>query len=525
MAWTHKYVDSALGTGDNDGSTPANSWRGTSAIKVGFETDHDAETICWFRRTSAYDEGVVELDVDIVPITDGSPDLPVIFAAWPMDAKALTQADWTNGSTTVDNVVGATLTRNAYQARMITAPDGNKYFITMITDANTLIIDREYSGPTVTGVSGACSIDVDEFFDIRPQAGIDAGWDADADGRPTIDFNNEVIQLRVENDDYLIFSGFDMYDSSDGEGVFSLRINRISKVISCLFKQNSQNARVLNTRGQESIYVNITVEGSGAGSSQTAFNFDAPGFVKIYNAAIYNMGDNGLRCSGMMFLSNVNIGVEQPNGDNDIGMLSVSNLTGIDVKLGGTNGYVDNSFLNTTGSTCKFENFGKVLGEHKAFHSVITSSEKVAVTSTNANKKLSDDVLKISPNRNFQFHTYFSGGYETIFDGSFELSAGSKTIRFWLFNDLGQTLNDTTAKDNVFLRATYVNSFDDSTEYTMVEAFSTQIDILDAADADDWDYLEVVVNPSTASKIRIELCCSVYNATTYFLIDPKPVIT
>ncbi len=94
-----------------------------------------------------------------------------------------------------------------------------------------------------------------------------------------------------------------------------------------------------------------------------------------------------------------------------------------------------------------------------------------------------------------------------------------------MYNDLGQTINDISPTENVYLRAYYVDSYDDTTEYTMTEAFSTQIDILDAASADDWDYLSVVVNPAVASKVRVQLIVSIYDASDVFLIDPMPVVS
>ena len=86
------------------------------------------------------------------------------------------------------------------------------------------------------------------------------------------------------------------------------------------------------------------------------------------------------------------------------------------------------------------------------------------------------------------------------------------------------TLNDTTATDDIYLQAEYVKSYDDTSEYTQAIATSTEIDILDAADADDWDYLEVTVNPATESKVRLWLKISKYETDDIF-IDPQVVIS
>ena len=526
------FVDTVLASGADDGSSFDAAKRGTSGMKTGFEVDHAEGTFVIFRRRCAYDEGVVGLNADIAPTADGTSSSPVYFMSWPRAAIAnttLTQADWTNGSTTVDNVVGVSLTRTAHQARWCTAPNGKKYFITQVVDSNTFKIDREYSGTTVTGTDGLFAIDADPFYDYC-QAIDDSAWtikktdwNADADDLPTIDFNNEAYQLDIAGDHYLYAQGFNFIDSADTSGMLILNSSSKITIRNCLFKQNSSNTPLLVFNGGANSVVDFTIEGSGAGSSQRGLRTTLAGDYLLKNGAIYNCGLCGLQPTGIINLNNVNVGVEIANAAEDVQGSYGGFVKGKDVKLGGTNGYF--TYLTSNPAKMVIENFDKILGQHKTYHPYMGTSENIAVTSTNANKKLSDTVLKITPNINLPFSINTPEWYQTIFDGSFELASGSQTIKFWLFNDLGQTLNDTTAKDNIYLRATYVDSYDDTTEYTQVEAFSTEIDILDAADADDWDYLEVTVNPSTASKVRVQLIVSVYDAAGYFLIDPKPVIT
>jgi len=527
------WVDTALGAGGDDGTTPADSKRGTSAIKTGFEVDHNAGVICWFRRTSAYDEGVVGLNADIAPTADGTAALPVYFMAWPRAAipdTEITEGDWTNGNTTVDNIVGINCTRTAHQARWATAPNGKKYFITRVVDANTIIIDREYAGGTVNGVGGKFQINQDWNYQMSrndPQLAlaIAAGWDADAHDLPTIDFNDESYNLVVSGDNYLVFSGFNGIDSLDGNGIFYASSGIKTLFKSILFKQNASNAPCVSYSTSKLYMDEFTIEGSAAGTNQNGVGapFGNHGIARLKNGAIYNMGNHGVAINyGTVKLTNINIGVEIENVDDDISLRSAgSNISGMDVKLGGNNGYVLFD-ASTPGEYARFENYGKILGDqHSWFYS--GEWERIAVTSTNANKKLSDYVLRVTPNGNQPF--VLEEWKQIIFDGSFELSAGAQNIKFWLFNDLGATINDDTAKDNVFLRAPYVDDYDDSSKYTMLNAYSTEIDILDAADADDWDSLSVAIIPDTASKVRVQLMCGVYSAAGVFLIDPEPVVT
>ncbi len=599
MAWTPKYVSSALGSGGNDGSTPADALRGTSAIKTGLETNWAAEIKVYYRRTSEYDEGVVGLNADIAPTDDGTAALPCYHIGWPRAAipnTTITEGVWTNGSRLVTGVVGITPGLRAHGARWATAPNGKKYLITAVlwefdidgmaagaefavgeiltnttqtkkgkvwaftdnadttgtiqavVDSSTawvnndnitsdgggdaelsenataigFIIDREYAGSTVSGTNGKFQIDADEDYADRPQAGIDAGWDADSHDLPKIDFNDEAYQLIISSDNYFSIRNFYFENSADANGIVYASNGLAVEFIGCIFKQTAQNTPVFGTRYILNATTRFIIEGAGTGSAQVGvYTLTSFAFLNLMDGAIYNCGDIGIdRAQGDVTLNNVNVGSEISNGDDDIYVFG--KVVAKDVILGGTNGYVQYTTSDIIHKSIQIENYQKVLGNHKAWFFGGTW-ESIAVTSTAANKKLSDTVLKITPDYNY---TPSVDDWKTvIFDGEFALSSGSQTIKFWIYNNLGQTLNDTTAKDNIYLKATYVDSYDDTTEYTNIEAFSTEIDIADAADADDWDYIQVTVNPATASKVRVQLIWSGYDATDYLLVDPEPVIS
>jgi hypothetical protein len=117
---------------------------------------------------------------------------------------------------------------------------------------------------------------------------------------------------------------------------------------------------------------------------------------------------------------------------------------------------------------------------------------------------------------------------DVAFTHEFEATTAAKTYKYWIYNDTGETLNDTTAKDDIWLKVEYVKAYDDTSEYVIAEEYSTEIDIADAADADDWDYLSVAsVTPAVASKVRVTCCVSYYNAlaTKNIFVDPAVVVT
>jgi len=72
---------------------------------------------------------------DILPIYDGTASSPIRIIGWPRAAipnTTITQADFTNGSKVIDNVVGITINRQKHTNRYITAPDGKQYHITAV---------------------------------------------------------------------------------------------------------------------------------------------------------------------------------------------------------------------------------------------------------------------------------------------------------------------------------------------------------------------------------------------------------
>jgi hypothetical protein len=89
---------------------------------------------------------------------------------------------------------------------------------------------------------------------------------------------------------------------------------------------------------------------------------------------------------------------------------------------------------------------------------------------------------------------------------------------------MGVTLNDTHAKENIWLKLAYIDSYDDTTEYTTKEIFSAEIDIAARADATDWDSLTIASHtPAVAGWAILELFVSKYVASGQIYVDPKYV--
>ena len=533
MADTNYYIDVGLASGDDDGSTPANAWKLMAAAgKCMLYASFNAATrnLVWIRRTSVHTMGA-----DIALADDGTADKPILFIGWPRPAipnTTITEGDWTNGSTQVDNVVGITLDREQHCGRYVTAPDGGQYQITRIgynaaggAVADMLLIDREYAGSTVTGTDGKFQIEADEDYANRPQAGIDAGWDADAIDLVMFDGNSDVGNIVGSGDNYYGIKNVIFKDTADANGMIYLSTGILFLLEGCIlaFDDNALNNRFLDLRNIAILINRCILCGGGASQASQRLIQAQEAHLEINNSAIYNAGDNGLYLIDSPFtLNNVNIGIEAANIDADIYATGLINIKGVGVLFGGTNGDISfNDSFQT--SIINIENYQKILGSHKTF---FPGGEYIstAVSGETPNKKLSDTVLKITPN--LTGYTYSEQDLKVKIPlGEINADAGSQTFKFWIYNGLGVTLNDGNALANFNLAAEYVSSYGDTTAYTMSIIRSAEHTIAVPADADDWDYLSVTPTIAIESKIRLWLEISVYSAAGNLIVDPQVVIT
>ena len=444
---------------------------------------------------------------------------PAIFIGWPRDTLAITSATWTNDSTTVDLILPASMTWETVCGRWITGPDGFDYLITLVTDTNTFTIDRPYTGTTVTLTDGAASIKADELPQGVSEPTDTAIGSADSDGLALIDFNDGNFKLALSGDDYNQFWNLEIKDSTNSSGLINVYGSVSPFFNGLLLQQSTQSDPIFYLMFGDGAEINrFIIKGSGAGGTQRGIAFAGYGAgAKIHNGAIYNLGDSGffLDRTSYIEMNNINIGVEVANGNDDIYMNNSGYhiISGRDVKMGGTNGDVSGGLF---WYSVKIVNPQKVFGSYKQFDRGVTL-EKVAVTDTNANKKLSDNVIEIILNTGNTYQFKEIGQKIKVFESRKTYDAGTYNIKVWIYNDTGNTLNDTTYADDILLRcrSEAAGYGDATTEYVSKWYYSDEIDILDAADADDWDYLQadsVVVDVNDA-KIYCEVLVSTYDAS------------
>jgi len=359
------YVDSNSGDDEDNGTTQALAW---ATLENALEVESlAAGDIVWVRRTHVEYSG--SPTSDLYPAAIGEVGNYVRIIGWPRAAlpdTTITSASWTNGSTTVDLVVGVTLSRTEHCGRWATAPNGSKFLITRIIDSNTLIIDREYSGTGVSAANGKFQIEAYEDFSGKP-ADID-GWDSDADDLPVLDFNGTAYKLNLSRT-YAEMCNFEVINSISTTGVVYLANN--SKIVGFLIS-STYNWYVLYSNGNSCIDRTV-VTGNATGSSQAGFR----GEGILTNLAIYNMGGYGIHYTGPAVLNNVNVGVEQVNAQADIYGADI--IRGVDVKLGSTT-KIEFGGVNTEDlEGVKIENYQKVLGDHVSVYNNIMVISKGVV--------------------------------------------------------------------------------------------------------------------------------------------------
>ena len=528
MAYKCWFVDTTLGTGNDDGTTMDDAWQSLATALAYSGFDITKVNVIFIRRVSSH-----TMVANILAADDGTAAFPIIFMGWPRAAHFVLSSDWTNGSTAVV-IDDADMDRSKHQGRYITGPDGFQYLITKVTDASNIVIDREYAGGTLANQAVTISADEDYAADMGTKYDFDdsawtikeAAYDADADDLPLIDGNSAAYNISFIADRFYQFRYIEALNCADTDSMFYCITGGVMMFLGCLIKA-AVNGNITELRDNFIYLKRVIIEGSGSGSSQHGV-YRYSGLLYISDCAIYNCGGYGIvNIKSKIYLDNVNIGVEVENALEDISTMAYpsSQYIGKDVKLGGNNGYVKNDNINLGSQVNVFiENYQKVLDAHRTW---FTGGyyEKAAVSGEVCNEKLSADVLKIVPNvADFEF--FDAEHHVCIMETEIEADIGSQTFGFWVFNDMAATINDITAQDDIWLEVEYVAGYDDTSEYVQAKVISTLIDIIDwGADADDWTLLSATINPAVASKVRCKIYWSKYSAAGTFFIDPQVVIS
>ncbi len=207
------FVSSADGNDGDNGTTMDLAWATVEhALEAG---GLNAGDYVFVRRT--HDEDPAG---DINPVYDGTPSNPIYTMGWPRPAipnTTITEGDFTNGSTIVDNVVGITPSRTPHTARYITGPDGEQYMLTAVLwEAG---VDGMAGGAEYTVGTRATNT-------MQTKYGKIYAFTDDLDTTGTIQYVKDSISGWVENDNITDAGGGDAEIDAGGEVAVGFIIDR-----------------------------------------------------------------------------------------------------------------------------------------------------------------------------------------------------------------------------------------------------------------------------------------------------------
>jgi hypothetical protein len=523
------FVDSTTGDNGDDGTTMDLAW---ATLEYALESGAlSAGDIVWVRRIhDEWNAGAPSSDV--VMAYSGTATSPIRIIGWPRAADSTADgATWTNGSTTVDLVTTLSMDWEKHVGRYVSAPDGETYMISRITDSNTFIIDREYAGATVTLTDGAFTIQADEewyddmgtaySFDDSAWTIKETTWDADADDLPLFDFQSASYQFQFSAKHNIEMANLFLTQSADGSGsiLCSSATNILLKGI--YWYQAAVNQECLTVLNSTTTFKRSVLRGAeGVSTGQNGITCSTS-YLKLTDVIIQGAGNSGIVTQQCVIdIENVNIGVEAANYDEDIDSTIFNVITGRDVKLGAGVGELDRGSLDGV-LRIAIENYNKTLGAHKVFNmqGAVTKTDVVA-GSGDPYKRTGGADSVLSVEYDIANKAKDEDAADPILVHEFEATTDTRTYRYYV-----QAEGAVTAAQ-LWMEVEYVAEHDDTSEYVIKKVTST--DAIDArSGASDWSqYIEVGdITPALASTVRVKIYCSYYHATNNIYIDPLPEVT
>jgi hypothetical protein len=353
-------------------------------------------------------------------------------------------------------------------------------------------------------------------------------WDADPDDLAQIDFDVGAFYLAANTRDNWHWHNLDVKNGTNGNGIMYLGSIGATLIIQgCLFTK-THNSCLINLPSNNVLVMDrVVVTGSGAGASQFIYFY---GCTYLNDVAIYNLGDQVIvNNAGRHFWNSFNLGIEQANGSDDLYLIYGPNIKAKDFNVGNAlaSFTMGGPVTPLQWQTC-IENFQRVLGAHKVSNSQGEITSKDVVSGSGDPYKRTggaDTVVEILYDRSGNLNAAVSPyplalAPVPVFEHEFEATTDNRKYRYYVQAE-GAVL-----ASELWMEVEYVKSHDDTSEYTITKLTSDQA-ISARVDASDWSqYLEVLnVNPALASKVRIKIYCSYYDATNKIYIDPLPEVT
>jgi len=528
------FVDSTTGDDGDSGLTMDLAW---ATLDYAATQAFSAGDIIWIRRSHSETPSS-----HIEPVSSGlNSEAFRAIIGWPRAVNSsVTSATFTQGSTTVDNIVGLSMDREKHLGRFLTAPDGIDYMITKIVDSDTILIHRGYISSSKSGANGVFTINADEDYDLA-QAIDDSGWtitksdyNSDAEDLPQLDFSADVYGLYFNGKRRWRVANLDILSGSwVGYGSFLVSGNCEQILMRGIILHQINNTNTFYMAGNGSAFLERCVITANNTGSQQGLALQASVYIKhcaFYGCSYAQITANN---GAIIYLEDVNIGVEEAAGTQaDINITGPRGIIrGRDVMLGGNGTYGPINVNYADGfpmPLIAIENYNRQLGAHRTFNAHGEISNLLVYGGAGDPQKRSggaDQVIEVAYNDNTLAYATSDplhyGITTPVFAHEFEVNTEPKTYRYYV------QAEGTVNADRLYLRAEYVSGYQSGARYDITNVVSDE-SITIRSGADDWSqYLEVTVQPAAygLSKVRIKCYCSYYHASNKIYIDPNPEIT
>ncbi|KKL44931.1 hypothetical protein LCGC14_2360730, partial [marine sediment metagenome] len=245
--------------------------------------------------------------------------------------------------------------------------------------------------------------------------------------------------------------------------------------------------------------------------------------LRLKNCALYNYGNRAIITVGGGEGNNVNIGIELPNGGQDL-HLYTNRYIGKDLNIGGKNGGIIISSFSSI-AYINIENNNNILKAHKMFYLNGEIIKKEVVLGSGDPYKRSngaDSIMEISCDSNVVDAPAPDEWKYLIFEHEFEMDTALRNYRYYVQCKAMSIIS----AGELYLECEYIDQYVDDNTYYNLKVRSDET-VSERSGVDDWtQYIEIIgIQPAVASKVRIKCYLSKYDADGRIFIDPKVVIT
>jgi hypothetical protein len=418
----------------------------------------------------------------------------------------------------------------------------------MIHGGTTMFIDRPWSG-TSNYMNSGCTLVKDDLYDIRPQAGIDAGWDADGVGMPVFNYNSNPFGLLAGNGDrYWQFYGLAFKNSTDALGCIGIsNANVVGHIYSGCSILQASNAPGISLTGDGNVITKTVIQGNAANNSSMHGISIAGVNHTIRQVSIQGMYSGIYGNNGSVSVAGLNVGVERPMSSAsgaDIRPYLPFSVSGSNVWCTGSGGggYVTYNSAGR-GTRISIENWYKVIGRHRIFtpQGVLERTEVSADLQVPAQRTHGNTGAGYLIEGTYNLGTTTAHLPKALYDYSavvftheYDADTTSKTYRYYIADNYdGSTAGargytHTSGTTKFWLEAEYIKASGSSvTNYAPVTASGATT----FSGTTNWqnqpNYVEITIQPAVASKVRITGRVSAYTDRTparRFWVDPRPYV-